>query len=1086
MRLRLLAALSLLVLVVIQPLLATCASTSSSGVRYYVILLPESQPSDPKVGDAVVDLLALVNRLAWKAKLRAYMLLADVVIEGERAPAGSLVVEAPIPEELLEAVERAKGGAKLVGPVASLPPVPVIAIEPLRIALFDNGALGEISLPEVLEKLGFHYDVLGNDSITRLLPSRYDVLILPPGSGTATALRLGPGGSRIVAEFVRRGGGLVGICAGAYAVVEGYNKPTTWLQLVDARIRNWPVWALGTGLVVVNITSSHPVVYGFKGALEMVYWNGPVLEPHDLGKNTTLGLDVEAPRPLAVFVGPVAREGAFSPGWGNLNASYVEKVMRGGYAVTVSYYGLGRIVLFSVHPELLSGHTSYAPASKLPGRYNWRMLWNALYYAGGRRAVLGGAIVGTWMKPSMLRKAYEALLAEKYGKTAKLTAEEKLEVLREALDYLARELASHGVTDVFLEVKLLSGKLIYPSRVAEKYGVQTIAGKSGIEPYNLTNIVREFAEALHRHGVRLHAWLIVWYDKTWGARDPMWHCGKWLSKDKMKPPYKVTSRVRLFNEEYRRYLADLARELVLDCGVDGIHLDYIRWPHMVYSFGPKDYELASRYGINLTKVRELVLLTFYGDPSRGIPPQPDLVFRKYAEGDQDVVKWFELRRKAVVAIVEAVKKAAMEAAREANRQVILSAAVMPEEPLETVKLCRKDLVTGKTICAEVPGRLWQWLHYGQRYRDFLERGYWVIPMAYHRAWHKPPAWTGEVAAYVRSLVEEVNPSLPVLIGVQCYNVEGIEEVRAAVGYALEGGASGWVYYYWGVYRNLAWTGAPAWAVEELEAGKRLVAGPARLAATLVGDREAVQALERLYSELAVAGKEYYKPDLLKLAESLEDELRPLLVRLVDLLNTKLIGLTAVATGLPEAYKDYYKFLAEEARKQLEEIRRAPTLAEMVEPVEKLVEKTAASILLIELAIGEAKLKKKLDTVEAGLAKTYTELREELKTRLGNTENRLARMVTEASTKLGQSLNKLRGEVEKKLEATKAGLKELEAKLEELGKKHQKLGEKAEKLEARLPRLEGEVAQAQQVALIALALAVIAMAIAVIQLLRARR
>jgi len=591
----------------------------ASTATYYAFILPNDIPSDSAKANAVIDFLIELNKIVHRDDVVAYWLITNGILGKTFIPAGTIIITAP-EKVIASLIDIARKGNLEVFELKDLPQAQAIIIKPVKIGVLDYGISS--TLLSVLKTMGFNYTMIPNSSIINLLTEDYDLFILPPGSGTKIARALGVGGSKIVAEFVYRGGGLIGICAGAYAAVKGYNDPTTWIQLVDAKVRNYPTWALGGGIVTVRIEyPENPVMFGFRGEIKMIYWNGPVLEPFDLGSNTTLGIDIDYPVPLAIFVKPSNKTDEFIPGWGGLEYSYVVKVMKDGYAITYSRYGLGKIVLFSTHPELVIG-PSETPAAKLESRYRWRMLWQAIYFVAGKRVLLG-AIVGIWMWPSALRYTYQMVLEEFYeGK--ELSLRERVEAFTKACRILAEELASYGITDVFLEVKLLSGTLIFPSDIGSKYGVKN---PYPAEPYNITDVVKVFANALHEKGIRLHAWIIVHYDRTWGAKDPIYHCGRWENATYFTGPYPRSERVRLFNLEYQEYIAELAKELVAKHGVDGIHLDYIRWPHAVYSFSPRDFELAKEKGIDLHKVWRYVIITFYGMPNESIHVQPDLIFR---------------------------------------------------------------------------------------------------------------------------------------------------------------------------------------------------------------------------------------------------------------------------------------------------------------------------------------------------------------------------------------------------------------------------------------------------------------------------
>ncbi len=755
--------------------IATRAQEPPSGIS--IIILPTSVPTTPRVGNCVVELLAMLNKLGSNSSIIAYWLLDNVTIDGEPVPAGSIVIAGGVSEAVSKVLSKARECGLKVVEASRLPLARAIAVKPPRIAVLNPGF--QPTLLTVLNELGFKYDLITNASITKLLKGYYDLLILPPGSGTQLCKELGRGGARVVAKFVANGGGLIGVCAGAYAPVKGYNEPTSWLQIVALKVVNYPTWALGGGIVYVKIVApSNPVVYGFKGVIKAMYWNGPVLKPYPLDNETTLGLEAPTPEPLAIYEYPSKDRQEFTPGWGKLSWNYVYKVMHGGYAIVYARYGLGRIVLFSIHPEIVVGPED-TPKAVLPSRYNWRMLWQAIYFVAGERVTLG-KIVAIWIWPSALRYTYERVLKQWFA-NRKLSLEEKREAFRLACDLLARELTSYGVTDAFLQVKLLSGTLIYPSKVGKEFGVPN---PYPAEPYNITNVVKVCAEEFHRFGLRLHAWIIVWYDEFWGRKAPMYHCGKWVSKTEFRRAYPVTSRVDLFYTPYQRYIAALAKELV-EMGVDGIQLDYIRWPHLVYSFGPLDYRVAKEHGINLSHVERIVIETFYGMPNESKSADPELAFKLFSLGkDRDLVKWIELRREAVENITRAVAKAV----RSVSPKAILSAALLVDGSFKSVTYEVTDALTGRTLSATVPGSVWQEVMYGQVYSDFAKLGYWLVPMAYHREYGRSVEWVYDVSKFFTSIAREYGTRA--VIGLQAYGGVTYDELLKAESYALKGGADG--------------------------------------------------------------------------------------------------------------------------------------------------------------------------------------------------------------------------------------------------------------------------------------------------------
>ncbi|MFA4700253.1 putative glycoside hydrolase [Pyrococcus kukulkanii] len=340
-----------------------------------IIPLPDDIPSDPNIAEKVIDTLTIINKELYKRNIEGYMTLEILDINGTTIPKGSLIIvgEKAILDNILLQIPM-----KTIE-INKLPKIQVIPLIPPKIAILDVGS--EYTIHEVLKELGFQYDIIPAEKIKEGELKKYDILVLPPGSGTWEAKLLGKEGSVKVSEFIAGGGGLIGICAGGYAVIKGYNEPTSEIQLVDARLKNWPKWWLGVGIVNVKvINQSNPVTFGFKDSFRAIYWNGPVFEPYDLKANTTLGLDVAPYVELVKYISTEDTEGAFSYGWGDFNKTYVDSIMKNAPAVIFSKYGEGKILLFSFHPELTSGDTEYAPNSILDSRYNYRLLFNAVYF----------------------------------------------------------------------------------------------------------------------------------------------------------------------------------------------------------------------------------------------------------------------------------------------------------------------------------------------------------------------------------------------------------------------------------------------------------------------------------------------------------------------------------------------------------------------------------------------------------------------------------------------------------------------------------------------------------------------------------
>ena len=731
-----------------------------------IVVLPYNKPTDPVKANNTINTIIYLNKLNYENKIKLYMFLGNYTIEGKNVFAGSLlVVGAP---NVLSKIEKelSSYGITVFKPVHELY-MPLYYLQPPKIAILDVG--DTYTMHDVLKSMGFNYTIISATEIANgaLEKQNYDILILPPGSGTREASLLGKNGAIKVAEFLVKGGGLIGVCAGAYAVIKGYNDPTSQLQLVDATLKNWPNWWLGTGIVHLKVSDpENPVMYGFIDGFDAIYWNGPVLIPYDLENNTVLGIDAPPYKELAKFISTSHKPGAFSYGWGDFNQSYVDSVLANGSAIIQSYYGKGKIILFSVHPELLSGDLDYAPAAKLNTNYNWRLWFNAIYYASPTTKLTTlHPIHGTWMWPSTFKYIFLDIY---HNYNISLD-----EAIRIGAELLAQELESHGITDLFIEVKSTRGYAFFPgSKYLPPYPAW---------PYNTINMYPALIDAMHKHHIRVHAWIPVFYDReVWGPKDPVYHVGKSVSNWK---PFPVTKYVRPGNTTYIELLANFTKEL-LDMGFDGIHLDYIRYGHMVYSFAPADIKRAQERGINVSKVIDAIRRTFYKNYPKGY--DPTYIWRLYLNGDKDIRAWFEMRREDIIRAITVIAKAALGHGTKSGEKPILSAALMPDITID-----------GRINNITVPGRVFQLLHYGQMWEDFAERGYWLIPMAYFVSYGQDITWVKKVSEYASRIASRYG--VITAIGIQAWSVD-LKTIEYEKGLSFEGGASGYVYFRWYTYR----------------------------------------------------------------------------------------------------------------------------------------------------------------------------------------------------------------------------------------------------------------------------------------------
>lgn len=140
----------------------------------------------------------------------------------------------------------------------------------------------------------------------------------------------------------------------------------------------------------------------------------------------------------------------------------------------------------------------------------------------------------------------------------------------------AKVLASHGVTDVYVNVAG-GGFALYPSKVLPQRGSE--------------DALAQAVAACRKEGLRVHAWILCFSleraanaavrkqaaDRGWLLQDAAGRDQQWLDPT---------------NPDVRKRLLATVRELASGYALDGIHLDFVRFPSLPQSLGPR---LRARY-----------------------------------------------------------------------------------------------------------------------------------------------------------------------------------------------------------------------------------------------------------------------------------------------------------------------------------------------------------------------------------------------------------------------------------------------------------------------------------------------------------
>lgn len=145
------------------------------------------------------------------------------------------------------------------------------------------------------------------------------------------------------------------------------------------------------------------------------------------------------------------------------------------------------------------------------------------------------------------------------------------------LDHILDRLKEDGFNTIFLQVRQ-RGNVIYPSQYEPFSPDFTSSGnRPDYDPLDYA------VKACHSRGLACHAWLVTFplgshknFSKLSSHIKSSWtvkHDGEWY----LNPG----------EPEAREYIADIAEEIVKKYPVDGIHMDYVRYPENAVKFNDK-------------------------------------------------------------------------------------------------------------------------------------------------------------------------------------------------------------------------------------------------------------------------------------------------------------------------------------------------------------------------------------------------------------------------------------------------------------------------------------------------------------------
>ena len=171
----------------------------------------------------------------------------------------------------------------------------------------------------------------------------FDVVVFCGGSGSSQSKSIGDAGRTNIREYVRGGGGYLGICAGAYLACSNFS----WgLGILNAStVSNQ--WRRGKGFVDIDLAVPGRQVFGdVKGVFKIRYGNGPIIKPGDLS-------DVPAYTTLSFYRTELAENGT------------PVGIMIDSPAHATGTFGKGRVFVSSPHAENTPGLENVIPRAVL-------------------------------------------------------------------------------------------------------------------------------------------------------------------------------------------------------------------------------------------------------------------------------------------------------------------------------------------------------------------------------------------------------------------------------------------------------------------------------------------------------------------------------------------------------------------------------------------------------------------------------------------------------------------------------------------------------------------------------------------------
>ncbi|MGV8090435.1 MAG: family 10 glycosylhydrolase [Mangrovibacterium sp.] len=334
----------------------------------------------------------------------------------------------------------------------------------------------------------------------------------------------------------------------------------------------------------------------------------------------------------------------------------------------------------------------------------------------------------------------------------------------EDIQAIVDQLAESNVNEVYLNCGLRS------------FRTETLIGQ-----------LTDFITKAHAEEIKVHLWFMMNTSEAYIEANPgavIYHCP--YPQGGYTDPYPVNDsnyRVNLLWPGYKEDCLENIRYFLTNFDCDGIHLDGIRYSHFVYSFDEYSLQKAADLGVNTTR-----LLSFFNTAANYTTYATNAGFVDlYVDGDEDVVKWVEMRKNVIYEYIEAIR----ETMEEVKPGLELTAAFMPE---------------GATNPA------YSDVYYAQNFALHSTVLDMISPMAYFKSYGKSTSWITDVTYSCKKLAD---PACRIATGIQADVTAS--EMNEQIRNAFNMGSDGVVIFRYGIMTDpTSWNVLKVWFEKDWE------------------------------------------------------------------------------------------------------------------------------------------------------------------------------------------------------------------------------------------------------------------------------